>query len=89
MGRRIGSTDSAAATIGAAVAAMLAESGHKGPIGDEDSLFLSGKLDSLAAAELLGMLESDYGLDLSDLDFDITQIDTLAQIGALIRSAPP
>ncbi len=32
------------------------------------------------------MLETDYGLDLSDVDFDITQIDTLAQIDALVRA---
>lgn len=89
MGSRIGSSDSAAASPGAAIATMLAESGHHDPIGQTDSLFLSGKLDSLAAAEVLGMLESDYGLDLSDVDFDITRIDTLAQIDALIRGAPP
>lgn len=89
MGRRIGDTDSTAATLGAAIAALLAENGHPGPVGRSDSLFLSGKLDSLAAAEVLGMLEADYGLDLSDVDFDITQIDTLAQIDALVSRATP
>lgn len=65
------------------VVALLAEAGHAGAIGETESLFLSGRLDSLAAAEILALLERDYGLDLADADFDITQIDTLARLEAL------
>nr|WP_052232314.1 phosphopantetheine-binding protein [Methylobacterium sp. ZNC0032] len=70
------------------VVALLAEAGHAGPIGDSESLFLSGRLDSLAAAEILALLERDYGLDLADADFDITGIDTLARLEALARQQP-
>ncbi len=70
------------------VVALLAEAGHAGPIGDSESLFLSGRLDSLAAAEILALLESEYGLDLADADFDITRIDTLAQLEALASQQP-
>ncbi|WP_306223127.1 phosphopantetheine-binding protein [Bosea beijingensis] len=70
------------------VIALLAEAGHAGPVGETESLFLSGRLDSLAAAELLALLERDHGLDLADADFDITQIDTLAQLEALASQQP-
>lgn len=62
---------------------MLTERGHAGPVGEHDSLFFSGKLDSLAATEVMMALERDFGIDLADADFDVTQLDTLAQIEAL------
>lgn len=67
------------------IANLLIEAGDKAGFAANDSLFLSGRLDSLAAVEVLGALERDHGLDLSDADFDITEIDTLAQIEALVR----
>lgn len=70
------------------IAALLTDAGHAGPIGDTESLFLSGRLDSLAAAEVLALLERDHGLDLADADFDITRIDTLAQLEALATRQP-
>lgn len=73
------------AALRATVMAMLAANGHKGPIGEQDSLFMSGRLDSLAAAEMMTLLETEFGLDLTDPDFDITQLDTLVQIEALAR----
>ncbi len=80
---KIGGTADAATKLHAKIVSMLAERGHSG-IGDDASLFLSGLLDSLAAAEILGILEGDFGLDLSDPDFDITEIDTLARIDATV-----
>lgn len=74
----------ASAAIRATILAMLTERGHGGPIGDHDSLFFSGKLDSLAATEVMMALERDHGIDLTDADFDVTQLDTLAQIEALV-----
>lgn len=66
-----------------AIVAILAERGHTGPIGDDESLFLSGRLDSVAAMEVLMLLEQEYGIDLSDADFDIARLDTLASIETL------
>jgi acyl carrier protein len=68
----------------ATIDTMLADRGHPGPVDDHESLFFSGKLDSLAATEVLLLLERDFGIDLADADFDITQLDTLAQIEALV-----
>lgn len=64
---------------------MLVERGRHEPLGDQDSLFVSGRLDSLAATELIQVLESDFGLDLSDPDFDISSLDSLNEIRALIE----
>lgn len=71
------------------IATLLHDAGDTAPFGPADSLFLSGRLDSLAAVEVLSALEQDHGLDLSDADFDITEIDTLAQIEALARPREP
>ncbi len=53
---------------------------------DDESLFDSGRLDSIAAVNLLLSLETDFGIDLSDPDFRISQIDTLQQISTLVSS---
>ena len=66
------------------VITMLAEHGHRGDIGEHDSLFFSGKLDSLAATQVMMTLEQDFGIDLTDADFDISQLDTIARIEALV-----
>lgn len=59
-----------------------------GPAGEHDPLFSSGLLDSLAATEVLIRLESEYGVDLSDEDFDISRIDTLQSLEELIEAQP-
>lgn len=57
-----------------------------GPVGENESLFATGLLDSLAATEVLVALETGYGIDLADEDFDILAIDTLAGIEALVSA---
>ena len=63
----------------------LAERGLA-PVGEHDSLFSTGLLDSLAATEVLVALETAYGIDLTDEDFDILAIDTLAGIETLVAA---
>lgn len=63
---------------------MLTERGKTPSIQPEDALFTSGLLDSLAATELMMALESDFGIDLADADFDISQLDTLAELETLV-----
>jgi acyl carrier protein len=65
--------------------ALLAERGHMRPVGDHDSLFFSGLLDSLAATRVMLALESDHGVDLADADFDISRLDTIAEIESLTQ----
>ncbi len=87
MAERILEASHPATAIGSVVAALLVSGGHAAPVRRDESLFLSGKLDSLAAAELLGTLEQDFGINVSDLDFDVREIDTVERIEALVRRA--
>ena len=68
-----------------AVLAIL--SAHGVPSVDErEPLFSSGRLDSLVATEVLVLLETGYGVDLADENFDILQIDTLHDLEMLVSS---
>jgi acyl carrier protein len=67
------------------IKALLAERGHRQEVGDHDSLFFSGLLDSLAATRVMLALESDHGIDLADSDFDIARLDTIAEIESLTK----
>lgn len=75
----------ASARIRNVILDSLAERGL-GPVGEHESLFSSGLLDSLATTEVLVALETGYGIDLADEDFDILAIDTLAGIEQLVAS---
>ena len=54
--------------------------------GENDGLFTSGLLDSLAATEVLVALETEHGIDLTDADFDISAINTLDGIERLVSA---
>ncbi|MEQ8305685.1 MAG: phosphopantetheine-binding protein [Hoeflea sp.] len=66
-----------------AISELLVEAGQSPDFDDDESLFDSGKLDSLAAVKLLTILEGELGVDLSDPDFEVEEIDTFAAIMAL------
>ncbi|MEO1749399.1 MAG: phosphopantetheine-binding protein [Pseudomonadota bacterium] len=63
---------------------MLVERGHGAKFSDTESLFDSGRLDSMSAVNLLMELEQVFDIDLSNPDFDISQIDTFEQIANLV-----
>lgn len=69
-----------------AISDILIDRGQPTEFDDAESLFDSGKLDSLAAVHLLMTLESKFGIDLSDPDFEIDQIDSCAAIVALVET---
>ena len=71
----------------AAVAGLLAARGDHDPVRDDESLFVTGRLDSLAATELIMLLEQDFGLDLASADFDVSALDTIADITGLVARA--
>lgn len=77
--------DFASARIRRAILESLAERGVTS-VGEHESLFSTGLLDSLAATEILVALETAYGIDLADEDFDILEIDTLHGIERLVSS---
>lgn len=53
------------------------------PIAPEDSLFVSGRLDSLDAMQTILYLEEHFGVDFSSFDFSLERIDSLAAVLAL------
>lgn len=66
-----------------AVFELLAARGQA-EVGNDEPLFTSGRLDSLAAVELMMVLERDFGVDLSDPDFDVSRLDTLNDLEAFV-----
>jgi acyl carrier protein len=80
-------SDSSNSPLTRLVVELLAERGDHAPVTGADSLFLSGRLDSLAATQVMMMLETEYGIDLADADFDITRLDTLDELRLLTREA--
>jgi acyl carrier protein len=50
---------------------------------DTESLFASGRLESLAAVQLVAFLEEQFGIDFSNLDFEMDRIDTIDLIATL------
>ena len=65
---------------------MLSERGKAADVAATDPIFTSGLLDSLAATELMMTLESEYGIDLADADFDISQLDTISDLESLVAA---
>jgi acyl carrier protein len=70
----------------ATVGDLLAARGDRNPFSDTEPLFTAGRLDSLAATELIVALEQDYGLDLATGDFDISALDTLCDLSKLVMA---
>ena len=53
---------------------------------DAESLFLSGRLDSFSMMNLVVYLESEHSVDFSKLDFDVSLVDSVNDIEALVDS---
>jgi acyl carrier protein len=57
------------------------------PLADDESLLLSGRLQSVDAVEIVVFLEEKFGLDFSDIGFDREQLDSVDAISTLTQSA--
>lgn len=62
----------------------LAQRGDLAAFSDDESLYMSGRLDSLAMMNLVVFLESAMKIDFSALNFDVSLIDSLNAIQLLI-----
>ena len=49
-------------------------------VAPEDSLFVSGRLDSIDALQTILYLEEHFGVDFSRFDFSLERIDSVASI---------
>jgi acyl carrier protein len=74
-------------TLRRTIGELLANRGQTPDFTDDESLFDSGRLDSASAVHILLELESIFGVDLGDPDFDISQIDSFAEIKQLARQS--
>ena len=55
-------------------------------VGDHDSLLESGVIDSMAVLEIVGHIEQQYGVTVSDDDMMPENFDTIEAIAAFIAS---
>jgi acyl carrier protein len=70
---------------------LLGQRGDNTAFSDNDLLFSNGRLDSLAAIEMVTFLERQFGVDFIAAGFDMGQIDSVASVLALVagqRSQP-
>ncbi|MBL8425700.1 MAG: acyl carrier protein [Candidatus Accumulibacter phosphatis] len=51
---------------------------------DDESLFVSGRLDSFSMMTLVMYLEEAFGLDFSDFEFDVNLVDSVNAIEVLV-----
>jgi acyl carrier protein len=55
-------------------------------LADDESLFVSGRLDSFSMMMFVMFLEKDFGIDCAALDFDVNLIDSINEIELFIDS---
>ena len=63
---------------------LLAIRHDRQPFTDSTSFFLSGRLSSVDAVELVVFLEEKYGIDFGEIGFDQSRIDSVEAIGSLL-----
>lgn len=54
---------------------------------DSESLFASGRLESLAAVQLVAFLEQEFEIDFSNFDFEIDLVDSIDLIATVCEEA--
>jgi acyl carrier protein len=69
------------------VQSLLTSSGDYGPLADDDSLLLSGRLQSMDAVEIVVFLEGNFGIDFAQIGFDREAIDSIDAIYSLTQTA--
>jgi len=62
----------------------LVRHGDLGEVLDDESLFLSGRLDSLSMLNLIMFLENSFSMNFAEIDFDVELIDSIDSIILLI-----
>jgi len=63
---------------------LLRKKGDTATVSDDESLILSGRLQSIDVVELVLLLETHFGIDFSERGFDQSQLDSVRDILQLI-----
>lgn len=59
------------------ISQLLQEHGYRKAFDDDQSLILSGLLDSLAVIHIVVFMEKEFGVDFSEVYFDQDQFDSI------------
>ena len=70
--------------IHAEIKRLLEENSDQGPLGDKDPVFSSGRLSSFAMMTMVMFLEQEFGMDFGNIDFDVSLVDCVDDIDALV-----
>ena len=62
----------------------LARHGDLSEVQDNESLFLSGRLDSLSMLNLIMLLENNFSMNFAEIDFEVDLVDSIDSIICLI-----
>lgn len=54
--------------------------------GEDDSLFVSGLLDSFALTDFVAALEEEFGISVPDSDLSARKFDTIRKVAAYIAA---
>jgi acyl carrier protein len=65
---------------------MLGDHKDNGLFSDDESIFMSGRLDSFSMVNTVMHLEKTYGIDFSKVDFDVSLLDSVNYIEAFVIS---
>jgi acyl carrier protein len=71
------------------LASRLEEHHDRAPFRDDESLFVSGRLDSLAMTKVIAFLEESFGVDFADVSFDVELVDSVDAIETFLASVEP
>jgi acyl carrier protein len=74
------------AQIHAFLQKLLEDKGDQQPFADDDSMLLSGRLQSIDAVEIVVFLEENFAIDFADIGFDQEQLDSVDAICSLIQT---
>jgi len=80
-------TDDRRDKIRAFVRAQLKAAASRADFTDTDSLFVSGRLDSVSAVQFVVFLETEFGVDFTEQGFDVTLIDSVDAMMSLLQAA--
>jgi len=64
----------------------LKQQGDKHPLNDNDSLFVSGRHDSVSMMMLVVYLENEFAVNFKATDFEVSLVDSVDVIASLIAS---
>lgn len=66
---------------------LLAARGDRAPLEDGQSIFVAGRLDSLAITNLVVFIETEFGVSFSETAFDVDLIDSIAAIDDFVTQS--